>query len=510
MFYAFNWLNRVQIFSAFRTTLLKWVQQQTVAVYLEGEEFSHATSLEVRRLKQSEREQLQFLLDDIWGNVAYAGCNVGTSLSDVNGYCHFSLDKDDTEARLVSLITTPEIGAISPLQSPVLLLALVELYFDKPDLQYIYLPFPQTSPEELDTLALLSLYRTDEPGKWRKKATFQTKAKAESGREVERWLEVALEVDPGITKIINRIFTRYGHQGNVLAQTTKRSLPNGYYVDDEFAPLKLLTYLPLDEVDSTLVQLQEALANIAKAHPLPELELTERSLQEWINIWVGFEICRVGKHVVIKLPGKTYTPAPDDLVVEIKSTPSVFSTFTYGVHPTSSLSLQLIEKFIDPTRHQKMLDVGTGSGMLAILGAKMGVQEILAVDAYPVAVADAQSNVTQNGFSDRIRVEAGSLAVIPMEGETVYVFEDAQLKPPPILAKMQPFDVIVANLYAWILVGLAPAFVENLKPGGLLLVSGIAERSSTEVEEALQAVGLELLEKMVENTWVGLAYKKQG
>jgi|GEM_PF-2549479 len=510
MFYAFNWLNRLQIFSAFRTNLLEWAQQD-IAVYLEGAEFSPDSSLEIRRLKTAEREQLQFLLDDAWSNVAYAGFSVGASLIDINGYCHFSLEKDDTEARLVSLITSPEIGASRPLQSPVLQLALCELYFDKPDLKYIYLPFPQTTTEELNTLAYFSLYPTREPGKWRRKEAFQPKnnrAERKLGSEIDRWLEIALEVDPGISKIINRMFTRYGYQGNVLTQSSKRSLPNGYYVDDEFAPLKLLTYLPLDEAAIPLANLQGALASLALAHPLPKLELAERNSQEWKNIWLGFEIYRVGQHIVIKLPGEAYAQEPGDLVVEIKSSPTVFSTFTYGVHPTSSLSLQLIEKYIDPAIHQKMLDVGTGSGMLAILGARLGIKEILAVDAHLPAVEAAQTNVELNGFSDRIRVEAGSLAVISKEGETVYVFDAELLKPPPVLAQMQPFDLIVANLYAWILVSLAPSIVENLTPGGLLLVSGIAALSSAEVEEAMQAVGLELLEKMEENTWIGLAYRK--
>lgn len=159
--------------------------------------------------------------------------------------------------------------------------------------------------------------------------------------------------------------------------------------------------------------------------------------------------------------------------------------FGTGIHETTVLCLRALEQC---SAGRAILDVGTGTGILAIAAAKLGAQSVLAVDLDPLAVSVATRNVERNGVENRVRVAESDLLHATPEGER--------------------FDVIAANLLAGIVLRLLPDALAALKPGGRILASGIVRRQAAEVAEAMQSIGLAIKER-VEGDWVLLIGEKR-
>jgi len=129
----------------------------------------------------------------------------------------------------------------------------------------------------------------------------------------------------------------------------------------------------------------------------------------------------------------------------------------------------------------RVLDVGCGSGILAIAAVRLGAASALGVDTDPIAVEATTANAARNRIARRIRAGEGSLPT----GEP-------------------PFDVVLANLIAGVLVPLAPLLATELRPGGMLLASGIFVDREAEVRAAFEAAGLHVRERSTEGEWVAL------
>ena len=145
----------------------------------------------------------------------------------------------------------------------------------------------------------------------------------------------------------------------------------------------------------------------------------------------------------------------------------------------------LVEKVIEAAQgftRPHIVDVGTGSGILALAAAKLGAASVLALDVSSVAVEAAQANAQANVLAGRITVRPGSLEETP---ETTY-------------------DLVVANIIARVIADLAPALVASLAPGGLLIASGIIDERLALAEDALRAAGLAAIERVQEGDWFSL------
>jgi ribosomal protein L11 methyltransferase len=157
--------------------------------------------------------------------------------------------------------------------------------------------------------------------------------------------------------------------------------------------------------------------------------------------------------------------------------------FGTGLHPTTRLCLAAIETLADRgiLEGARVLDVGCGSGILAIAAVRLGAEGALGVDTDPIAVESTDANALRNRLSHRIRARAGSLP----SGEP-------------------PFEAVLANLIAGVLVPLAPRLREELLPGGRLLASGIFIDREDEVRVAFETAGLEVVGRSSEGDWVVL------
>ena len=164
--------------------------------------------------------------------------------------------------------------------------------------------------------------------------------------------------------------------------------------------------------------------------------------------------------------------------------------FGTGLHPTTRLCLEALERLADAGKlthgsardgSARVLDVGIGSGILAIAAGLFGAGELVGVDTDPIAVDASAANARRNRIARRLRVRTGSLP-----------------------SGSGPFDVVLANLIAAVLVALAVPLRAELRPGGTLLASGIYREREPEVRAAFASVGLRVVDRAAEGDWVAL------
>jgi ribosomal protein L11 methyltransferase len=211
-------------------------------------------------------------------------------------------------------------------------------------------------------------------------------------------------------------------------------------------------------------------------------DLTVRPVHEddWAAAWKQhFPVLRVGRRLVIRPTWRRHRSLPGDVVLALD--PGM--AFGTGLHPTTRLCLAGIERWADEglVEGARALDVGCGSGILAIAAARLGARSVLALDTDPIAVEATAANARRNRLARRVQARRGS---VPAGAATV--------------------DLVTANLIASLLITLADELAQSMRPGGRLLASGIFVDREAEVREAFAAGGLEVLHVSAEGDWVAL------
>lgn len=195
---------------------------------------------------------------------------------------------------------------------------------------------------------------------------------------------------------------------------------------------------------------------------------------------------RIGRSIVITKAGsETAPPNPTDHVIILASEGSSTGVFGTGAHPATQLSLVLLEEYIKPDDH--VLDVGTGSGILAVAAARLGASEVMAIDIEPAAVLAAQATVTANNLTETIRVEQGSI--------------EATLN--------SNYDVVVANVFPNVIISLASQLAQVTRDSGVLVVSGIVTARSQDVIHALSKEGFVVETQRSLHGWDGMALRRR-
>jgi ribosomal protein L11 methyltransferase len=290
---------------------------------------------------------------------------------------------------------------------------------------------------------------------------------------VERWLEVKVQVLPAAAEAAAEILRMCG-------------APNGVVVDEQPEAVTITAYYPQDErLEGRLTRIEQELAAVEArigACRLGELYLRAVSEDSWINNWKPyFQITPVGRHFVIKPAWKDYTARPGEVVLDIDPG----AAFGSGTHHTTALCLAALEKLIRPG--MQVVDVGTGSGILAIGAVKLGAGSVQAVDIDSTAVRQAQANLTRNGISKQVTVREGDL-LTGTDGQ---------------------FDLIVANILADIVISMLPDVPGKLKTGGRFLTSGIIVERQEDVVTAARQAGLHLLNVTTSGGWVALVFEAE-
>ena len=207
------------------------------------------------------------------------------------------------------------------------------------------------------------------------------------------WLELSVEVDPEAVEPVSELFARLGYNSGVVVeqaapdvQAEQDSWDELQYMEmDPNRPISVRTYLPVEKgTQDKRGQIEQALWYLGRMRPVGELRVHECKEEDWANAWKAFYgIQRLGKYIVIKPSWLDYKPKEGDVVLDLD--PGM--AFGTGLHPTTRLCLAALEEQVRPGTN--ILDLGTGSGILAIAAAKVGGQDVrvAAIDTDSVAVS---------------------------------------------------------------------------------------------------------------------------
>ena len=200
--------------------------------------------------------------------------------------------------------------------------------------------------------------------------------------------------------------------------------------------------------------------------------------------WDDLAPLRVGRTMVVKPAGRPHEASLGDRTIELPAgggpKQGVFGT---GRHPATQLALVLLEGHVRPG--DRVLDLGTGSGILAVAAARLGAAEVLALDVDAAAVAVARETVLLNGLAGVVEVGLGG-----------------------IRSAAPPYDAVAANIFPNVLIGLAPDLAAAVRRGGVLLTSGSVAARAGGAADAVCAAGLGLEERRPRGGWVGMAFRK--
>jgi ribosomal protein L11 methyltransferase len=312
------------------------------------------------------------------------------------------------------------------------------------------------------------------------------------------WLELSVPADHEAVEAVSEILSRSA-PGGTSVEPAFELVEEGLAARVDLARPALvrahLAILDPPAVRAAVAQAERELGHLQAFGLRPIGDLTGRVVLEadWANAWKAhFPVLRVGRRIVIRPTWRRHRRQPDDVVLALD--PGM--AFGTGLHPTTRLCLAALESLADrgvltaggaggaPPR---VLDVGSGSGILSIAAARLGAREVLAVDVDPIAVDATLANARRNRLARVVRAREGS----GPSGE-------------------RPFDVVLANLIASLLVGLADGLVADLRPGGVLLASGIFENREAEVVDAFRSRGLEIAGRSAEGDWVALEIRRPG
>ena len=218
---------------------------------------------------------------------------------------------------------------------------------------------------------------------------------------------------------------------------------------------------------------------------------------DWAHAWKKyFKPIAVTERLTIKPTWEEYEPKREgELIIELD--PGM--AFGTGTHPTTALCLKALDGAI--AGGEQIIDVGTGSGILAIGAIKLGADRVLAVDLDPVAVANAKSNIAQNGLEAVIEARESDLLGVLNERDTDAAGEGGKRVKPPV-------DIVVANILAEIILLFIDDVRDVLKPGGIYICSGIYKNKELAVEAGLLAAGFEIVDKLRQEDWVAFVAGK--
>ncbi len=295
-------------------------------------------------------------------------------------------------------------------------------------------------------------------------------------RKTTDWLEISVRVDGEAAEAVGQVFNRYGRGGAVV----EHLVAGGLGAHDDADELVVKTYIPAEDAQLKR-QIEEALWHLGQLYPIPDPHFTTLREADWAEAWKAhYAVLHIGAHTVIVPEWQSYEPQPDEVAIVLD--PGM--AFGTGTHPTTRLCLEILEEVILPG--MRALDLGTGSGVLAIAAAKQGAEVVHAVDVDPIAARAAQDNAAANAVSDRVCVEEGSL-------------DRASGR----------YDLVMVNILARVILALLDkGLADVLAPEGVVIASGIIDDQEAEVRAGFQAHGIEIVDRRVERDWVALIGRK--
>ncbi|WP_271852472.1 50S ribosomal protein L11 methyltransferase [Planococcus maritimus] len=310
-----------------------------------------------------------------------------------------------------------------------------------------------------------------------------------------KWSELSIHTTNEAIESISNILHEAGASGVVIEDsedlTKDREDVFGeiYSLDPEDFPTEgviLKAYLPVNSFLGEAVEgIKLAINNLAEFNinvGRNVVTISEVNEEDWATSWKKYyHPVKISKRFTIVPTWETYHPvSSDELIIELD--PGM--AFGTGTHPTTVMSLQALEKHVK--RDNTVIDVGTGSGVLAIGAALLEAASVRALDLDEIAVKAAGLNVKLNKVQNRVDVFHGNL----------------------LDAIDNPADVVVANILAEIIMSFTDDAFQAVKPGGIYITSGIIAQKKNDVKQALENSGFVIEDIMMMEDWVTIISKK--
>lgn len=284
------------------------------------------------------------------------------------------------------------------------------------------------------------------------------------------WQELTIEINYEAGEAVAGLLEDAGAQGVIMEEIDNRQRVIAYFQEEQMEKIK----------NNTLPRIK-TLAKYGLDTGKVIVEIKTRDDEDWSTSWQKFFHPVEAGHRFLITPSWEQVLETDRKVIKID--PGM--AFGVGSHETTRICIDLLEKYINNSTI-KMLDIGTGTGILSIVAAMLGVKEILAIDIDPAAVKSARENIIINKVSEQIQVKAGDLTV----GVSV------------------AYPFITANLLPDIILRLLPSIPPLLTEGGLIVLSGIIREKTDLIIKELAGYNLEVIDNTIMGEWVGLVARK--
>ena len=264
-----------------------------------------------------------------------------------------------------------------------------------------------------------------------------------------------------------------------------------FFVEEDENGQLVMNGIPTDE-EAILTSVKEELDALRIFCDIGEgsIAIDETEDIDWINNWKQyFKQFYVDDILIIPSWEEVKEEDKDKMIIHIDPG----TAFGTGMHETTQLCIRQLRKYV--TSETQLLDVGTGSGILSIIALKMGAKHAIGTDLDPCAVPAVGENKEVNG-----------IAAEDFEMMIGNIIDDKEVQDQ---VGYEKYDIVVANILADVLVPLTPVIINQMKPGGIYITSGIIDEKEETVTEAVKAAGLEIVEITYQGEWVSVTARKQ-
>jgi len=301
-----------------------------------------------------------------------------------------------------------------------------------------------------------------------------------------KWMEAKVVFDYSdkelAADLIADIFNEFGLQGVVIEDPDEEPV-EGWGDGAVYKPANnsVTGFFPSNSsLSDKCLALEEKLKRLETKSGISwHITYSEIDEKDWAESWKAFFWpVKIGKNLVVKPTWREYEPGENDIILEID--PGM--AFGTGAHPTSSLCMSMIERYLKPGN--SFLDIGTGSGILMIAAAKLGATRLLGTDTDEVAAEIAKENLLLN------KVDEKSFAV-----KVTSLVEEIN----------ERFDVVAANILTAVILNLLEDVQKVISKNGILICSGITEKNRDVVIEKMKLKGFEIIDTETSDGWVCIA-----
>ena len=308
-----------------------------------------------------------------------------------------------------------------------------------------------------------------------------------------KWIEVSVSTTHGASEAIAEKLLNMGANGTEMVDPAafRQALENNKYLDyaddgflDKYGTDVIVRAYFSDELDPIIIsnELKQTLDNLSNYINIGsgEIKYALRDDSEWKESWKQyFKPFNFTDRIVIKPSWEEYIPQEDEMVIEMD--PGM--AFGTGTHETTRMCALLGEKFL--RKNDRVLDLGCGTAVLALLAAKLGASSVLAVDIDEAAVKTARQNIKNNGEINKIQVMQGTLNEVPEE----------------------PYDLTFINIIADVIIEISKDIKKYVKSGTIIILSGIIKERKAEVKNNYSDLGFILIDELSMGEWEAMVFR---